>query len=564
MSSIDVLPNEIIYRVFDHLKFPSILSFSRTCKRFLQCRDGYNQYRLNFQSTSKPTFDSICRFIRPSQIVELTLSDDDNETPGQVQAWLRAFPTEAFPRLNSLSLLELNETHLLDLLTRVQHSPLTALHLHYRQYFGLMNPAALDLLQNTLTLKTLKTLHLDVRSYHSDHVLWSPACAVEHLTLRNLNLHQLICIVSQRNRFQSLTLKNISMKDFDLRSAKTVQLDDLRSFQLEESELFMEKILWLLSATPQLHHWKFEGFTPRVAEIFREHRLETFIQTQLNELKTLRFFVRFSPVEFKINQSLVESLVEQFHRPFWTNELPCTVVGDFICGSNELHFYSTPPPYHSFKYADPSSSSARFRAVYHLDLNLKDLPSSTGSLTVDRLFPNLKHLKLTISDQCPSGCFQSLSTVIRLANVEKLILIISSRGDSGRLDLLINEFLTFLPALPSLASLEMFNRWYGISSLVSLEHFCARIPASVKHLNVDVLDMNEIPTLITHLPHMYSFKFKFSFDKAMFVPNILAWLTAHTVNSSHVSDMHYLAIWMSKPVATRHSAKRMKFTRIVQ
>ncbi|CAF1292620.1 unnamed protein product [Adineta ricciae] len=565
MVCLEDLPNEIIYRIFDNLSVNTIIVFSCTCKRYLQCRHLYNQYQLSFQSISKSNFDLLCRLIRPSNIISLTLSDDDNATPGQIQAFLKTYPIHQLTRLHCLKLFQIDETHLEDLLKPLQKSPLTSLYIEYRQYFGMLNHSTLTTLCDILSLKTLRTLHLDMRTYQTESIQWPQITQIEYLSLSNSTFHQFVQIIGRSNTFRSIYLRHVSMKDVDNHSIKYLPLKQIESFRIEKSELFFEKIPWLLSFMPKLVHLKLEGFTPKLDQIFTNDRFEEFIQINLPELKTFQFFIRFSPVEFKITNSLVDSLIKQFQRSFWTEQLQCRVICDFIQDSNELHVYSTPCPHHYLKYSEVLSLastsisseltylSERLDFVYELDLNLKDLSKQTKNV---RCFPNLRTLKLAISDQYSSSGLEHLSKTIHLGKLNKLILIISSRGD--HLGILIKRFLTLLNDLPAVTTLEIFNRWYGISSLVPLEYFCTMIPKNIKHLNVDTSNMNEIPVLIEHLPHVSSFKFKFAFDKVIFLQKILDWLTANRINSTYISDMHYLAIWISRPVRNVQTSKRIK------
>ena len=89
MACLDDLPVEIINRIFDNLDLNSMISFSYTCQRYLKCLNSYNKYQINFQSISKSKFDLICRLINPSNIIALTLSDND-QTPSQIKFFLKS------------------------------------------------------------------------------------------------------------------------------------------------------------------------------------------------------------------------------------------------------------------------------------------------------------------------------------------------------------------------------------------------------------------------------------------------------------------------------------------
>ncbi|UJR16711.1 hypothetical protein I4U23_003611 [Adineta vaga] len=572
MVCLEDLPNEIIYRIFDNLDIYSIVLFTYTCTRYFQCRHRYNQYRIDFQSILKSNFDLVCRVINPSHIISLKLSDDDNKTPGQIQTFLKSDIINRLTRLKCLQLLQINENHLENLLKHFQKSSITSLHIEYRQYFGMLSSSAFDLLHRILSLKTLKKLNLDMRAYETVSLQWPQTLSIEHLTLVHLSIKQFIQIFSQPNQFQSIRLRQFSMKDYDVHSVKVLYCKELKSFEIEESELLFDKIQCLLSFMSKLLHLKFEGFTSKFDKIFENNQLEEFIRTNLSDLKTFEFFIRFLPVEFKLTTCLITSLIEQFKRSFWMMKLHCSTICDFIQDTNELHFYSIPSPCHCFKYVNLSTLtsistqsefnylSERFNSVYQLDLNLKDLPvisTQTKNISQDqRLFPNLRNLKLTITDHCSLSCFEYLFQTIYLEKLDELSLIISSR--SYQLDLLLKQFLIFLNDLPTVTTLEIFNRWYGISSFIPLKYFCSIFPKTIRHFNVDIANMNEIPIFIEQLSYLSSLKFKFSFDKFIFIQNILDWFTKKKINSTYICDMHYLAVWISKPMQKINVHKRIK------
>ena len=111
MYSFEKLPNEIVYRIFDNLDVNSIISLTCTCQRFVKCRNLYQNYKINFQSISKNEFDCVCNRINPENIIELTLSDDE-QTPGQIKYLIDNYPLNQLNRLIQLKLIQINENDL--------------------------------------------------------------------------------------------------------------------------------------------------------------------------------------------------------------------------------------------------------------------------------------------------------------------------------------------------------------------------------------------------------------------------------------------------------------------
>ena len=166
------------------------------------------------------------------------------------------------------------------------------------------------------------------------------------------------------------------------------------------------------------------------------------------------------------------------------------------------------------------------------------------------MFPQLRYLKLLISDQCLLNCFQLLSQSIHLKNLVKVVLIICSHG--SYLNSMIKNFLNLLKGLTNLHSIEIFNHWHGIFSSININDFCSMIPMNIKHLDVDIVDVDHIKILIEQLRHLSSLKVKFSFEKSFLIKDILQWLTNRKINFT------YLSIWISQQSKEIHSNKRIK------
>lgn len=118
----------------------------------------------------------------------------------------------------------------------------------------------------------------------------------------------------------------------------------------------------------------------------------------------------------------------------------------------------------------------------------------------------------------------------------------------------------FLKDLSNINSIEIFNRWHGIFTSVDIHYFCSVIPMNVKHIDIDIADINHIKTFISRLEHVSSFKFKFAFDKSRYVKDILEWLSSNGINVAHVSDIHYLSLWISKQSKPTNNNKRIKLS----
>ncbi|CAF3927194.1 unnamed protein product [Rotaria sp. Silwood1] len=91
VPSLETLPGEIIYRIFDNLNVQTILSSIRgTCRRLKSLVNSYERFVLNFVRISKPDFELICRLIDPRQVISLALCHED-ETLFQIDLFISHF-----------------------------------------------------------------------------------------------------------------------------------------------------------------------------------------------------------------------------------------------------------------------------------------------------------------------------------------------------------------------------------------------------------------------------------------------------------------------------------------
>jgi len=284
MCSIEDFPNEIIYRIFDNIDINSIISFSLTCKRFVNCFDNYNNSKLNFESISKRKFDIICHLINPLNVISLILSDND-KTPGQIKLFIKNFKINQLNRLKSLKLIQINENDLENILKNFLNNSLNSLEIEYRQYFTILNSSTITIFNQILLLKSLQKVNLDMRCYQTDYIQWPQSSNIEDLTLFNVNLKQFLEIIEKSNKFKSIILRNFLMKDFNCISSKKISLKELKSFEIEQSELFMDKIEYLISFMNEIVYFKLEGFTNIIEKIFQNNQLENLFQIMIHLLE---------------------------------------------------------------------------------------------------------------------------------------------------------------------------------------------------------------------------------------------------------------------------------------
>lgn len=98
------LPTELIEMIFKYLSGSDIyFSFDNLNNRYRTIVKNYRYFTLNFRLMSKCKFDSIIKYIRPSNIRALTLSNGV-ETNGQIEFFLSSWKLSEFVNLRYLYL----------------------------------------------------------------------------------------------------------------------------------------------------------------------------------------------------------------------------------------------------------------------------------------------------------------------------------------------------------------------------------------------------------------------------------------------------------------------------
>ena len=518
MARIEDLPYEMLDRIFNNLDTKSIISFSLTCRKYFHYLDNYNEHQLDFQSISKEDFDIICHLIKPSNIISLKLTDN-HRTPGQIKFFLQTFPIKELTRLKSLKLTQIDENDFDQFLKDLPRICLSSIEIAYREYLSLLKPSTISNLQEILSLKTMRKVHLDIRSDQRDYFQWPSLTSITHLTLMNIHFDQLLGIIQKFNNFLSIILENFTMKQSDEIPWKFICLEKLQTFQITRSELFLDKIQSLIVLMKELTDLKLEGSIKSLENFF-----ENLLERNLSNLRSLEFYFQYFPPRCIDSQSIIRTFLKQSH---WK----CFVNADWIENENKINLYSIPPLNSHWKYSTqhqifPSTISFnRFEYIHHLHINLDHLQTKSNEY---RLFPRVKSLKCTINDQCSSDCFQLLKELIDPHQLIEISLLISSRG--SYLKSLLDKFLHFLVDCSNVESIEIFNRWHGIFSWIDIYYFCSMISINIKYLSIDILEINQIEILIDQLKHLRSIQLKFSFEKSLFIRDILQLFVQRKIN----------------------------------
>lgn len=536
MVCIDDLPNEMLNRIFENLDIKSFISFGLTSRKYFHYLENYDVHQLDFQSISKKDFDRICHLIKPSKIISLKLSDD-HRTAGQIKLFLQTVPIKNFTRLKSLELLQIDENDLDQFLQNLPRTCLNSLRIEYREYPSLLHSSTISNLQEILRLKSMRKIHWDFRSDQRDYFQWPSSTHLTDLTLMNISFEQLLGIIQKFNEYQSITLDNLTMKSSETIPVKFLCLEKLKSFQIYRSELILEKIQSLISVMNQLTHLNLQGNIKSLENFF-----ENLLRRNLLKLRSFQFdfqWISHRSIEY---QSIIQSFLKHFEEFYWKVHLKCLVNADWIEENCQIDLYSIPPLNNHCKsshfFLESFTELSRFDFISHLDIQLEHLKQMISSPI------RLKSLKCQMNESCPSNSFEILSKLIDQNSLIQLNLMINSRG--LYLKQMLKDYLRFLVECSNVEDVSIFNRCHGIFPYLDIHSFCSSISKKMKYLSIDIRDGNDIQMLIKRLKYLQSLQFKFSFEKSIFIKEILHWLNNENINYRSLSDIHYLSIWISQ------------------
>ncbi|UJR16938.1 hypothetical protein I4U23_003836 [Adineta vaga] len=132
-ASLHTLPVEILHCIFDYLDILAILlSLHKTCRRLRAVVNNYDRYIIDFNQITSSNLRHICYSIKPSRIQFLTLSHSA-ERCDRLTLFNSLFRVKQFTHVQTLTLIEIKETQLRNILKHVDISSLTSLTIDAKQ-----------------------------------------------------------------------------------------------------------------------------------------------------------------------------------------------------------------------------------------------------------------------------------------------------------------------------------------------------------------------------------------------------------------------------------------------
>jgi hypothetical protein len=339
-SIFDTLPVEILYRIFDNLDLQTILlSVRYVCKRFYLTTHSYDRYNFNFESISRPHFYFICQFIPFENVISLTLSDED-QTHGQIQLFLSLFHIEQFSRLQSLTLLQIEDIHLNIFLNYIITSSLKSLSISTQTSHGRQNTIP-SLLSSAIAHHTLQNLYLSIWPKDWNDMQWPINHTLRYLRIvDSITLKQFCLILQHSLSLKTVVLKEISTDDHEDHIYSS-SFRQLTSLTFEDGRIEFNKMEQCLSLTPSLIYLKLIGNGTLFNSSFDGLQWAKLIQTKLRLLKKFEFF--FCILTYSNYRSRnAELLMNSFRTSYWFNEMHCSITCDYIINSRTVMLYTLP------------------------------------------------------------------------------------------------------------------------------------------------------------------------------------------------------------------------------
>ena len=133
ISTIEILSPEVFHKTLNNLNTSMIFfSFCNVCRGFNAILTCYNDYEMDLNLILKSNFDIIYNTIHPGNLTLLILSNDD-QTPDQTSLFISLTNMQKLHRLRSLTLIQVEECHLIIFLQHVSLHKLRSLTIKWRR-----------------------------------------------------------------------------------------------------------------------------------------------------------------------------------------------------------------------------------------------------------------------------------------------------------------------------------------------------------------------------------------------------------------------------------------------
>jgi hypothetical protein len=319
------------------------------------------RYNFNFELISKPCFQRICQLIPFENVISLTLSDEDT-TRGQISLFLSLSPIEKFIRLQSLTLLQIDDIHLNTFINYIIKSSLKSLSISIQTLHIHKNITSPSLLSLAIAHHTLQNLSLNIGLKDWKDIQWPINHTLRYLRIVNSITLKYFCLILQNSpNLQTLVLKEINTDDNNDKIIP-IPFKQLTSLTFEDGCIEINKLEQCLSLTPSLTYLKLTGTGTLFNSSFDGFQWEKIIRTKLHFLKKFEFFCYILTYS-NYHSRHIENLINSFRTSFWLDEIHCFITCDYITNSRKIILYTLP--------------ICNTHFVYHIDLKKISLSNFT-------------------------------------------------------------------------------------------------------------------------------------------------------------------------------------------
>lgn len=326
MSKLDGLPPELFHDLFSYFSVSEIFySFTNVSSYVDTVLMGYRFYRINFKGISRHHFDLICRYLVPSRVVALTLSDDE-DTPGLIGLFLSRFQIHQFTHLQTLTLIEKGPQFWMNIIKQLGK-------LKYLRSFSFFpanrnddwvsnmlvdNLAQFDQVLFEAYAAILPQLQ-QLKLFHGDLLSSLTFPHLRHLTLEQTtaSLMKHISVVAPQLKSFDTRLSLDTEMNFAFPQVRRLILriygkclsveNIVDSFKFQDVWISMNKLEQMISNFPHLRHLQ-------LITMCTDDAIDgTRWQTKVQELITFKFI-------FYIDRALEPEELDSFRTAFWLNE----------------------------------------------------------------------------------------------------------------------------------------------------------------------------------------------------------------------------------------------------
>ena len=288
VASLDQLPVELIYRLIDYLDYETILlSFRYLSKKFYSIINNCNDYHLNLSSISKKNYDLIfSNLIFKEKIISIILSDE-NQTAGQIQLFLSHFKFSQFPRLDSLTIKNVDSKNLNEILNDIiDCSSLTSFSFYSR---GKRNKFTYDLLSKLIQKLNIKRLSMNTNAHYIEGIFYSiKQSNLIDLNLGIITLNEYKILLENCPYLEKLIIDDCWINDIDQYSS-IKSYHQLKYLTLKQTNRSIIQLEYILLLTKSIIKLKIINCPLTSNSLIDGFRWENFIKKNLLLLKLFEF-----------------------------------------------------------------------------------------------------------------------------------------------------------------------------------------------------------------------------------------------------------------------------------